>query len=135
MVKVLLIGDASREHAIADAFVRSTHEPKLYAAMSRKNPGIARLCKRTGGDVAIGNIDDPNFVVRAALEFHVDFAFVGPEEPLFHGISDALEEAGVPCVGAKRNMALVEMSKAFMRRLMWKYKIPGRLRFKAFKSH
>jgi phosphoribosylamine--glycine ligase len=134
LVKVLLVGDASREHAIADAFARSNHEPRLYAAMSRRNPGIARLCKQTGGDVALGNIDDPSFVVRAALDFHVDFVFVGPEEPLFHGIPDALEEAGVPCVGAKRQMALIEMSKAFMRRLMWKYKIPGRLRFKAFKS-
>jgi len=125
VVKVLLVGDASREHAIADAFARSNHEPRLYAAMSRRNPGIARLCKRTGGDVAVGNIDDPNFVVRAALDFHVDFVFVGPEEPLFHGIPDALEEAGIPCVGAKRQMALIEMSKAFMRGSCGSTRSPG----------
>ncbi|MCS7139283.1 MAG: phosphoribosylamine--glycine ligase [Candidatus Nezhaarchaeota archaeon] len=134
MVKVLVIGDASREHAITDAFFRSVHEPRIYAAMSRRNPGITRLSKQSGGDIAIGDINNPEFIVKVAKDFNVDFAFVGPEEPLFHGVADALEELGIPCVGAKRQMALVEMSKAFMRRLMWKYKVPGRLRFKAFKS-
>ena len=133
-VKVLLIGEAAREHAIAEAICRSRLDPKLYALMRLKNPGIAALCKQTGGEVGLGDFLNPETVVEVARRFHVDFVFVGPEEPLFRGVSDALEEAGIPCVGAKKGPAELEMSKAFMRRLMWRNNIPGRLRFKAFKD-
>ncbi len=134
MVKVLLVGEASREHAIADALARSIKEPRLYAVMKNRNPGITRLCEQTKGDVYLGSFTDPKVVVDAASKFNVDLVFIGPEEPLFRGVADALVEAGFPCVGALKAAAEVEMSKAFMRRLMWKYSIPGRLRFKAFKN-
>ena len=133
-MKVMLVGEAAREHAIAEAVCRSRFEPKLYAAMKLRNPGIISLCKRTGGEYVTGKTTDPSFIVESAERFHVDFVFVGPEEPLFHGIADALEEAGIPCIGARRAPAELEMSKAFMRRLMWKHGIPGRLRFKAFRE-
>ena len=45
MKKILLIGGGGREHAIAHAISRSKREYELYAVMSRKNPGIAVLCK------------------------------------------------------------------------------------------
>ncbi|KAB3547367.1 MAG: phosphoribosylamine--glycine ligase, partial [ANME-2 cluster archaeon] len=44
-MKILLIGSGGREHVIADAIARSRQNPELYAVMSRKNPGTARLCK------------------------------------------------------------------------------------------
>ncbi|MEM4700322.1 MAG: phosphoribosylamine--glycine ligase [Candidatus Nezhaarchaeales archaeon] len=134
MPKVLLVGEASREHAIADALARSGREPRIYAVMKNVNPGIARICERTRGSVYRAPFTDPRAVLEAASKFSVDLVFVGPEEPLFRGVADALVEAGFPVVGALRAAAEIEMSKAFMRRLMWKYGIPGRLRFKAFKS-
>jgi len=134
VVKVLLVGEASREHAIADALARSGKEPRLYAVMKNRNPGIAKLCEQTGGAVSKGAFTDPKVVLEAASKFSVDLVFIGPEEPLFRGVADALVEAGFPVVGALKAAAEVEMSKAFMRRLMWKYNVPGRLRFKAFKS-
>ncbi len=133
-MKILLVGEGAREHAIADAFARSTHDPKIFAAMKLKNPGIARICKKTGGEVRLGDSTDPVFVTSVAEQLSVDFVFIGPEEPQFHGVADEVESRGIPCVGARRKPSEIEMSKAFMRRLMWKYKIPGRLRFMAFKS-
>nr|MDO8063476.1 phosphoribosylamine--glycine ligase [Candidatus Freyrarchaeum guaymaensis] len=133
-MKVLLVGEGAREHAIADALVRSPQEPRLYAVMGLKNPGIARLCDHTGGEARLGKPTDPSFVADAAERFSVDFVFIGPEEPQFHGVADEVERRGIPCVGARRAPSEIEMSKAFMRRLMWKYKIPGRLRFMAFKD-
>lgn len=133
-MKVLLVGEAAREHAIAEAICRSSYTPRLYAVMKLRNPGIVGLCKQTGGEYALGETTDPSFVVETAKRFHVDFVFVGPEEPLFHGVADALEEEGIPCIGARRGPAELEMSKAFMRRLMWRHNIPGRLRFKAFRE-
>ncbi|MFQ6084803.1 MAG: phosphoribosylamine--glycine ligase [Candidatus Bathyarchaeia archaeon] len=131
-MKVLLVGEGAREHSIADALFRSTHEPRLFAASALRNPGIHRLCRESGGEMAIGNSKDPMFVADVAEKYSVDFTFVGPEEPLFAGVADELERRGIACVGAKRAAAEVEMSKAFMRRLMWRHHIPGRLRFRAF---
>ncbi len=133
-MKVLLVGEGAREHAIASAICRSPQGPRLYAAMRSMNPGIRELCLRSGGDVALGDSMDPEFISKAADRFSVDFVFIGPEEPLFRGAANAVEDMGIPCIGARREAAEIEMSKAFMRRLMWRHKIPGRLRFQAFRS-
>ncbi len=133
-MKVLLVGHGAREHAIADALCRSVHEPKLFAIMSSCNPGIYRLCLRSGGKFFRGSETDPKFVADVAEQISADFVFIGPEEPQFHGVPDELWKRGIPCVGATEKCSEIERSKAFMRRLMWKYKIPGRLRFKAFRN-
>jgi phosphoribosylamine--glycine ligase len=131
IVKVLVVGDGSREQAIAEAFSRSVKQPRVYAIMKLINPGVARVCETTGGGFKRGDPTDPRQVADYAESLNVDFVFVGPEEPLFHGVADEVERKGICCIGAKRALAEIEMSKAFMRRLMWKYEVPGRLRFKA----
>jgi len=133
-MRVLIIGGGSREHAITYAFSNSVYQPQIYAMSPLCNPGIQRLCKISGGELIKGNILDPKFVADIAEKLYVDMVFIGPEEPLFHGVSDALEERKIPCIGLNSKASEIEKSKAFMRRLMWKHKIPGRLRFKAFKS-
>jgi len=40
--KILLLGECSREHAIAEAISRTVHKVKLYALMKHVNPGIRR---------------------------------------------------------------------------------------------
>lgn len=133
-MKVLLVGGAGREHAIAAAFSRSGHEPRLYCLSDLVNPGIMGFVKKSGGEYYTGNINDPEGVVRAARRAGADFVFVGPEEPNFHGVPDRLEDSGIPCIGANRAVSELEMSKASMRDLQWKYKIPGRLWYKKFKT-
>ena len=53
-MKILLVGNGAREHAIALALYMSPQEPNLYAFMTAKNPGIAKLCK----DFKIGDTCD-----------------------------------------------------------------------------
>jgi len=134
MTRVLLVGHAAREHAIAEAFERSVYEPQIFCVGGLTNPGILRICEKTGGKVIKGNINDPKFVADRAEEVNPDFVFVGPEEPNFHGIPDELERRGIACIGAKKSVAEIEMSKAFMRDLQWEDKIPGRLWYKKFKT-
>ncbi len=133
-MKVLIVGGGSREHAITYAFAKSSYEPRIYAISPLRNPGIEKLCKESGGELIRGDILNPEKVSETAEKLGVDLVFIGPEEPLFHGVSDALEERGIPVIGLNSKASEIERSKAFMRRLMWKYKIPGRLRFKAFRS-
>ncbi len=133
-MKVLLVGSGGREHAVAKAFHRSSYEPRLFCVSEIVNPGINRIVKETGGEYYVGNPNDPETVFQAALKAGVDFVFVGPEEPNFRGIPDELEKEDIPCIGANKDVAEIEMSKASMRDLQWKYMIPGRLWYKKFRT-
>ncbi|MGQ9759936.1 MAG: phosphoribosylamine--glycine ligase [Candidatus Methanomethylicaceae archaeon] len=134
-MRVLLIGGAGREHAIALSLVKSTYSPRLYCLSEMVNPGIEKLVKSSGGAYIRGDINDPKQVTKVAEGISPDFVFVGPEEPNFHGVPDMLEESGISCIGANRAVSELEMSKARMRDLQWKYKVPGRLWYKKFKTY
>ena len=130
-MKVLLVGDGAREHALALLIARSSASPRLYALMAHPNPGIARVAEETGGSVTRGAPTSPGDVARAVRELSPDLVVVGPEEPLFHGVVDAARAEGVPVFGPSAGLARIEMDKAYARSLMWRHRIPGRLRFVA----
>ena len=127
MIKVLLIGGGGREHAIARA-IKKSENAKLFAAMKNKNPGIAKLCE----DFKIIKETEIEKVADYAREKSVDFAICGPEDPLAKGIANELEKHGIACVGPKKEVARIESEKAFARKLMEKYNIPGNLSFAYF---
>lgn len=127
-MNVLLIGNGAREHALAEAIVRSRHQPRLYAFMKSNNPGIAGLCQ----GYELGNYGDLETICTQAKAWAVDFAVVGPEDPLDKGVVDALKIAGIPAVGPTRNLSRLETSKSFTRDLVEKYGIPGNPRFRNF---
>ena len=130
--KVLIVGGGAREHALALLISRSKMEPSISAISSNVNPGILRLCEGTNGKYLKGKPTDPNDVLRAAEEVSPDLVVIGPEEPLFSGVSDALKEKGFTVFGPTARASLIEKDKGFARNLMWKHKIPGRLRYKTF---
>ncbi len=128
-MRVLLVGGGGREHAIAEAIARSRREPHLYAAMSRKNPGIARLCQ----DFILTKETDPA-IVDFAVRTKIELAVIGPETPLAAGIPDALWDAGIPVVGPRRLAAQIEFDKAWTRNFMKKYDIAGLPAFHVFRK-
>ncbi len=128
-MRVLLVGGGGREHAIAEAIARSKREPQLYAAMSKKNPGIARLCK----DFILIKETDPA-LVDFAIRNKIELAVIGPETPLAAGIPDALWDAGIPVVGPRWLAAQIEFDKAWTRNFMKKYNISGLPRFRVFRK-
>ena len=130
MIKVLVIGSGAREHAIIKALGRSKHEKDVFCLASNMNPGIDSLCKK----LTIGNINDPDFVVNYAKEHNVGLAIIGPENPLEKGVADALWSSGVKTVGPNRELALLETSKAFARKLLEEYNIPGGPKYTIFEN-
>lgn len=134
-MKIMGVGGGAREHALAEAIARSSREVVIYWVSELRNPGIYRLVKSSGGEYALGSTKDACRVAELAVKWNVDMVVVGPEEPNFHGIPDEVERNGIPCIGAKRSVSILEMSKAEMRRLQWKYNIPGKLLFKTYRSH
>jgi phosphoribosylamine--glycine ligase len=74
-------------------------------------------------------------VLRRAREIKPHFVIVGPEQPLAEGVVDALqEELGIPCVGPTKALARLESSKAFTRRLVSEYGIPGNPEYRVFQD-
>lgn len=130
MANVLLIGNGAREHAMAEAIVRSAKSPRLFSYMKANNPGIASLSQKT----ALGGYSDTDAIRRFAAESGIDFAVVGPEDPLNNGVVDALAASGVPSFGPARSLARLETSKTFTRELLTKYKIPGNPVYRIFSS-
>jgi phosphoribosylamine--glycine ligase len=130
MINVLLIGNGAREHAIAEALIRSHHAPRLFSYMKAHNPAIASLSSA----FRIGPYTDMDAINRFAKDNQVDFAVIGPEDPLSNGVVDSLSTVGIPSVGPTSALARLETSKAFTRGLLAKYNIPGNPRFRVFSS-
>ena len=124
-MKVLVVGHGAREHAIAKSLAESDVE--LYAAMGRRNPGIAGLSE----SVEIMDINDP----KPYEKFKgMDIAFIGPESALATGVTDRLQELGVQVMGPTRETARLEWSKAFTREFVDEHGIEGNPAFRVCRS-
>ena len=130
MPNILLIGNGAREHAMAEAIMRSRQNPRLFSFMKANNPGIASLSAKTQP----GSYADLTAITAFARDHQIDFAVIGPEDPLQNGVVDALAQIGVPAVGPNKSLARLETSKSFTRNLVSKYNIPGNPQFKVFTS-
>jgi len=129
-MNILLIGSGAREHAIARAIKKSKIHTSLFCFGSSSNPGIFALS--TG--YATGTLTAVNDILAYAQLNRIDWAIIGPEAPLAAGVVDALEDAGIPCVGPRKQLAQLESSKSFTRELMTKYNIPGCPKYTYFSS-
>jgi phosphoribosylamine---glycine ligase len=128
MSNILLIGNGAREHAMAEAISRSGYSPILFSFMKANNPGIASLSKIS----KLGSYSDLSAITGFAKDNKIDFAVIGPEDPLNNGVVDALIQCGIQSVGPVKSLARLETSKSFTRNLVNKYHIPGNPKFKVF---
>ena len=128
--KVLIIGSGAREHAIAKAINQSPQNKKIYCLGSNMNPGIAELCE----EIVIDNINNNDIVCSYAKEIEASFTIIGPEKPLENGVADILWGCNIPVIGPKKNLAKIETSKAFTRKLQKDYNIPGAPKYKLFNN-
>ncbi|MFW6272604.1 MAG: phosphoribosylamine--glycine ligase [bacterium] len=128
MVKIFLLGNGAREHVIAETLKRSSQDVKLFSYIKSRNPGIVELSE----DVCVGSYTDYEKIKDFAKKSQVDFAFIGPDDPIGDGIVDVLEEIGIKSVAPKKTVARLESSKSFTRELLTKYSIPGNPKYKIF---
>jgi phosphoribosylamine--glycine ligase len=127
-MRVLLVSNSARGHAIADALSRSAQKPEIIAAVTNKDPGMAQLAT----ELQVIDIMSMARIVDIGRKHKVDFAFVAPDDPIGAGLVDRLEASGIPCVAPKKNLARIESSKSFTRELMHKYGINLNPRFRVF---
>lgn len=116
-MKIMVVGGGGREHAIIKKIKLNPDVEEIFALPGNGGMVEDATC------VDIGAKDIPA-IVSFAREKGIDFAVVAPDDPLVLGAVDALEEAGIPCFGPRKDAAIIEGSKVFSKNLMKKYGIP-----------
>ena len=116
-MKIMVIGSGGREHTLIRSLKKSPEVERIYALPGNGGMEPDAEC------VPIAAKDIPA-QVKFAQENGIDYAVVAPDDPLVLGAVDALEEAGIPCFGPRKNAAIIEGSKVFSKWLMKKYGIP-----------
>ncbi len=112
-MKILLLGQGAREHAIVKALIRTgTSKADLIVA-----PGNAGIAADAHCEPEL-NPNDPLAVSKFALAHSIDLAIIGPEAPLIAGVSDALREQGIAVFGPSQEAAQLEGSKSFAKEVM-----------------
>ena len=124
-MKILVIGGGARVHVIAESAARSG---EVFAFLKNRNPGILKLAKKH----KIGSETSAKTVAKFAEANKIDVAVVGPESALEAGVVNELSKMDIPAVGPDKTSAKLETSKEFMRGLLEKYKIPGRIQYGVF---
>src|SRR5438309_3385707 len=116
-MRVLVVGQGGREHALCWKLKQSPLVKEIYAAPG--NSGIAQVADC----VPIG-VADIIELADFADKLKIDLTVVGPELPLTLGIVDEFQKRGLPIFGPTRLAAELEGSKVFSKEFMRKYGIP-----------
>jgi len=116
-MKLLILGNGAREHALAWKFSTSRRLSGLSIAPG--NAGTAAL----GKNLPIDPLDFPQLIEACHTE-GVDLVFVGPEALLEAGVTDALRAAGIAVIGPDKHRAQLESSKVFSKAFMVRHGLP-----------
>ncbi|OGW12959.1 MAG: phosphoribosylamine--glycine ligase [Nitrospinae bacterium RIFCSPLOWO2_12_FULL_45_22] len=116
-MKVMVIGEGGREHALAWKIARSPLVTRVYCAPG--NAGTALL----GQNIPL-KATNLETLKEFALKEGIDLTVVGPELPLAMGIVDEFQEVGLKVFGPNRKTTELESSKVFAKEVMTTGRIP-----------
>ncbi|MGO2355394.1 MAG: phosphoribosylamine--glycine ligase [Marinomonas foliarum] len=118
-MKVLIIGNGGREHALAWKTAESSQVEKVFVAPG--NAGSATEKKVENVNIGVTDIAD---LVAFAKAENIDLTIVGPEAPLVIGVVDEFEKEGLAIFGPTAAAAQLEGSKAFTKDFLARHNIP-----------
>ncbi len=125
-MKIAILGNGGREHAIATKISKSPKLENLYCI-----PGNA------GTDSIAENVELDFYNFESLLKFikenKIDLVIVGPEKPLVDGVVDFLSKENIKVFGPNKKVSQLEGSKIFTKKICEKYKIPT-AQFGVFKT-
>jgi phosphoribosylamine--glycine ligase len=117
-MKVLIVGNGGREHALAWKIAQSPRVDQVFVA-----PGNA------GTALDAENVDIPSSDIAGMIKFatknQIDLTVVGPEAPLCAGMVDAFEQSKLRVFGPSRAASQLEGSKVFCKKLLRNADVPS----------
>ncbi len=118
-MKILIIGNGGREHALAWKVASSKNVEKVFVAPG--NAGTASEPKTENIEISATDVDA---LKSFALDNNIDLTIVGPEAPLVAGVVDAFTAIDLKCFGPTKDAAQLEGSKAFTKDFLARHRIP-----------
>jgi phosphoribosylamine---glycine ligase len=118
-VKVLVVGNGGREHAIAKKLLGSTRIKQVFCV-----PGNGGTATTQGCQNLSLNIDDFQGMERFVMVNNISLVIVGPELPLALGIVDYFQQKRLMIFGPTQAGAQIESSKSWAKELMLEAGIP-----------
>ena len=118
-MKILVVGNGGREHAIAWSLLQSPQVTQVLCV-----PGNGGTATMAGCQNLSFRVDDFGGIARFAEVNGVSLVVVGPELPLSLGIVDYLQNRGIPVFGPTRSGAQIESSKTWAKAIVREAGIP-----------
>lgn len=118
-MKVLVIGNGGREHALAWKAAQSPLVTKVFVA-----PGNAGTALEPNLENINIKANDISGLLNFAQQQQIDLTIVGPEVPLVLGVVDSFKKAGLNIFGPTKSAAQLEGSKAFTKDFLARHQIP-----------
>jgi phosphoribosylamine--glycine ligase len=116
-MKVMVIGNGGREHALAWKIAQNKEVSRVYVA-----PGNAGTATNPDMlNVPISSVPD---LLAFAQKEQIHLTIVGPEAPLSQGVVDAFRAAGLRIFGPTKAAAQLESSKDYAKAFMVRHNIP-----------
>jgi phosphoribosylamine---glycine ligase len=116
-VKILIVGNGGREHALLWKLRRDAPEVEFF--ITGGNGGTAPLAR----PLPFGP-EEIQALAGWVEKEEVALTVVGPEAPLAAGIADHFAARGLAVFGPTRAAAEIESSKSYAKRLMERHRIP-----------
>ena len=116
-MKVLVVGNGGREHALAWKITQSPRVEQVFVAPGNAGTAMDAI------NVPIA-VSDQAAIIDFVRENGIDLTVVGPEAPLVDGLVDTLEAEGFKAFGPSKAAAELEGSKVFCKNLLHTANIP-----------
>lgn len=116
-MRILVLGNGGREHALVWKLRQSPRVSKLYCAPG--NGGIADEAECLPVDLK--SLDS---ILTLGQQVRPDLTVVGPELPLMLGVVDEFTRRGWPVFGPTKAAAQLESSKSFAKEFLQRHRIP-----------
>ncbi len=116
-MKVLVIGQGGREHALVKSLSRSTSVSEIHAIPG--NDGMKRLA-------ICHSIDLKNYdaVIQFCIANEIEYVIIGPDEIVASPLADLMRERGILVFAPSQEASQLESSKIFSKKFMFENEIP-----------
>ena len=116
-MKVLVVGNGGREHALCNSIQLSCQCEKLFCIPGSEAIASIAECHPI-------NINDNLAIVEYCKQHKIAFVIVGPEVPLTNGLVDDLESNNINAFGPNKKGAMLEKSKIYTKEICDEYDVP-----------
>ncbi|MFP6676323.1 MAG: phosphoribosylamine--glycine ligase [Pirellulaceae bacterium] len=116
-MKVLIVGNGGREHALAWKIGQSSRVDRVFVAPGNAGTSV------DAENVAV-NSSDTDGLIKFSKQNSIDLVVIGPEAPLVAGLTDALQEEKLRVFGPSKASAQLEGSKVFCKEILRNADVP-----------